>query len=55
MLFYFTGTGNSLLAAHRLASSDEKLINMADAVNSGKFSYIVPENENVVFVFPVYF
>ncbi len=55
MLFYFTGTGNSLLAAHRLASSDEKLINMADAVNSGKFSYIVPENENVGFVFPVYF
>ncbi|MBP7186926.1 MAG: EFR1 family ferrodoxin [Ruminococcus sp.] len=55
MLFYFTGTGNSLLAAQRLASSDEKLISMADAVNNEKFSYNVHENENVGFVFPVYF
>lgn len=55
MIFYFTGTGNSLLAAHRLSSPDESLINMADAVNNEKFLYTVPEKENVGFVFPVYF
>ena len=55
MLFYFTGTGNSLYTAKRLAESGEKLIDMADAVRNGKFSYLIPDNENVGFVFPVYF
>lgn len=55
MLFYFTGTGNSLYAAKKLAAEGEKLIDIAEAVRSRKFSYAVPEGENTGFVFPVYF
>lgn len=32
MVFYFTGTGNSLFAAKRLLFEGEKLINIADAM-----------------------
>lgn len=55
MIFYFTGTGNSLYAAKKIASEGEKLINIAEAVRNRKFSYTIPDNENTGFVFPVYF
>ena len=55
MLFYFTGTGNSLYAAKKIAAPDEKLINIADALRNEQFSYSAKDNENVGFVFPVYF
>lgn len=55
MIFYFTGTGNSLFAAKKLLGSNEKLISMADAVEKGNYEYEVPEGEKVGFVFPVYF
>lgn len=54
MIFYFTGTGNSLFAAKRLLSDSEKLINIADAIKSGHYEFSAA-GENVGFVFPVYF
>lgn len=55
MIFYFTGTGNSLFAAKRLLADGEELINIADAVNNNQYKYAVNSGENVGFVFPVYF
>ena len=54
MIFYFTGTGNSLMAAKAVARSGEELINMADARNQGNCKYELTANERVGFVFPVY-
>lgn len=55
MIFYFTGTGNSLFAAKRLLSNKEKLINIADAIKNKQYDYAIANGENVGFVFPVYF
>lgn len=55
MIFYFTGTGNSLFAAKRALTDGEELINIADAIKNDKYEYSVPSGENVGFVFPVYF
>lgn len=54
MIFYFTGTGNSLAAAKKLLVKGEQLINMAEARNAGEFTYTVPEHERVGFVYPEY-
>lgn len=54
MIFYFTGTGNSLMAAKALAHRGEELINMAEARKSGSCHYELAANERVGFVFPVY-
>ena len=37
MIFYFTGTGNSLFAAKALADGDEEVISMIDAAREGRF------------------
>lgn len=55
MIFYFTGTGNSLFAAKRLLSEGEKLINIAEAMANNEYDYTVQDDEKVGFVFPVYF
>ena len=55
MIFYFTGTGNSLFAAQTLAHDGEEVISMIDAVHSKAFRYTLKENEPLGFVFPVYF
>lgn len=56
MIFYFSGTGNSLYAAQKLHESGEgELIDMAGALNEKHFKYKVPEGEKVGIVFPVYF
>lgn len=54
MIFYFTGTGNSLWAAKQLLKDGERLINIANARKHKEYSYSVSEKENVGFVFPVY-
>ena len=57
MIFYFSGTGNSLQAAKNIAKhNNEKLISMAAAINSGKdsFEYNLEENEIIGFVYPIY-
>ena len=55
MIFYFTGTGNSLFAARALAHDGEDVISMIDAVRGKAFRYTLKENEPLGFVFPVYF
>ena len=57
MIFYFSGTGNSLYAAKYIAGHihEETLINMADAVREGCYYYALKPGESCGFVFPVYF
>ena len=55
MIFYFTGTGNSLFAARTLAHEGEEVISMIEAVRSKSFHYTLKDNEPLGFVFPVYF
>lgn len=54
MIFYFTGTGNSLYAAKRLAKAEGgELVNMAE--NRGMPHEYTLSDESVGFVFPVYY
>ncbi|MCD7775741.1 MAG: EFR1 family ferrodoxin [Clostridiales bacterium] len=56
MIFYFTGTGNSLDAAGRIAEkTGDKIISMSDCLKNGKMSFDIGKNENAGFVFPVYY
>ena len=55
MIFYFTGTGNSLFAAQTLAHEGDEVISMIEAVRSKTFHYTLKEGEKLGFVFPVYF
>lgn len=54
MIFYFTGTGNSLSAAKSILNDGERLISIAAAVKSGQFRFEAGKGEPVGFVFPVY-
>lgn len=55
MIFYFTGTGNSLFAAQKLASEGEQVISVIAAVREKRFHYTLADGEPLGFVFPVYF
>ena len=55
MIFYFTGTGNSLYAAQKLADEGEKIVSIVDALRSKAYHYTLNEGEKLGFVFPVYF
>ena len=56
MIFYFSGTGNSLYVAQKLHEADgEELIDMASALKEKRFKYEVAEGEKIGIVFPVYF
>lgn len=57
MIFYFTGTGNSLQIAKELADyQGESLVSIAECMNSKdeKFNFQLNREEKVGFVFPVY-
>ncbi|NDV47335.1 ferredoxin [Paludibacter sp. 221] len=57
MIFYFSGTGNSLWVAKQLgAYFDEKLVSIADELNKeeNNFQYHLADSEKVFFVFPVH-
>ena len=57
MIFYFTGTGNSLYLADRIAETNgEKLISIAKEFDKkdNTFTYELHENEMLGFVYPVY-
>ena len=54
MIFYFTGTGNSLMAAKAVAEENEQLIDIAKARKGGKYSFGIKDGERIGFVFPVY-
>lgn len=57
MIFYFSGTGNSLYIAKKIAEHNkEDLISIAAVMNSKAecFEYTLKENEVIGFVYPVY-
>lgn len=57
MIFYFSGTGNSLQAAKDIAAyNGEKIISIAVELNTGEkeFEYTLTENEIIGFVYPAY-
>lgn len=57
MIFYFSGTGNSLQVAKSIGDyNGEKLIAIAREMNSRdtSFEYTLEEKETIGFVFPVY-
>lgn len=57
MIFYFSGTGNSLDAAMQMAQlTDDKIISIADEMKKGNdvYEYAPDEKEAVGFVYPVY-
>lgn len=57
MIFYFSGTGNSLQAAKNIAEyNDESLISIAAEMHKGTkvLEYELKENETIGFVFPVF-
>jgi len=56
MIFYFTGTGNSLWVAKELSRNfNEPLISLADELQKeGELMYQIEEDENIFFVFPVH-
>jgi len=56
MIFYFSGTGNSLYVAQKLSEDNaSKLVDMAEAIREKNFKYEVENDEKIGFVFPVYF
>lgn len=56
MIFYFSGTGNSLYVAQNLHENESgELIDLTDAMNESRFKYKVKDDEKVGFVFPVHF
>ena len=55
MIFYFTGTGNSLYAARKLADEGEQIVSIVEALRSKAFHYTLSEGEKLGFAFPAYF
>lgn len=55
MVFYFSGTGNSLQAARAVRAGEEALIDIAECLREGRFRFAPGPEEAVGFVCPVYF
>ena len=54
MIFYFSGTGNSVWVARQIAKAQqEELLAIAEEINKNK-EYALKDGEKVGFVFPVY-
>ncbi len=57
MIFYFSGTGNSLYAAKNIGEhSKENLISIASAMNNkdSSYEYTLKDDEIIGFVYPIY-
>ncbi len=55
MIFYFTGTGNTLWAAQMLAeATGERLLYIPDLLKSGQNTFEVGEHERIGFCFPTH-
>lgn len=56
MIFYFSGTGNSLYVAKKLLNDKDKLISIAKEMknNQDVYTYNLSKNESIIFVYPVY-
>lgn len=56
MIFFFSGTGNSLYVAKKVAEKqNDKLISIAECIQQEKFSFTLEPNEAIGFSFPIYF
>lgn len=55
MIFYFTGTGNSLDIAKRMHKGNEKLLSIAECLKNEEYEFTLNDNEKLGFIFPVYF
>lgn len=56
MIFYFTGTGNSLYVAQQIAEQqNDRLISIAETGKNHTYTFTLDDNESVGFSFPVYF
>lgn len=55
MIFYFSGTGNSLYAAQMIANMQkQQIISIPRAIKSNSYTYVVKENETIGFCYPVH-
>jgi flavodoxin/ferredoxin len=57
MIFYFSGTGNSLYVARNIAQyNNEELISVSSVINrgSGLYEFTLKQDEIIGFVYPVY-
>lgn len=57
MVFYFSGTGNSLWIANEVSKyQDEQLISIGEEMQKehNSFEYVLNENEKIGFIFPIY-
>lgn len=55
MVFYFSGTGNSLYVAKKIATDrNERLISIPDAMRNEDFHYTLHKEETIGFVYPVH-
>ncbi|MGL5346232.1 MAG: EFR1 family ferrodoxin [Peptostreptococcaceae bacterium] len=57
MIFYFSGTGNSLYIAKYVANKQcEKIISVSKemSLNKDNYEYKLDENEKVIFIYPIY-
>ena len=56
MIFYFSGTGNSLHAAKTLQKDEnEKIVDIAKVQQEGKYGFPIRKGEAVGLVCPVYY
>lgn len=55
MIFYFTGTGNSLYVAQKLAISGEQVRSISEMLDQNDMQVTLADGEALGFVFPVYF
>lgn len=54
MILYFSGTGNSLYIAKRIAKAiDDRIVSIADLVCANQYNIIVEDKELIGFVYPV--
>lgn len=55
MIFYFTGTGNSLWVAKKLGEElHETLVSIAEAIIKKEFVYTPEPEEKLLFIFPIH-
>lgn len=56
MLFYFSATGNSLVAARTISEhTGEDYVSIIDCIEEGRFRFDFSEDEKIGFVFPCYY
>jgi ferredoxin/flavodoxin len=56
MVFYFSGTGNSMYVAQKIASGiGDNLVSISDCLKKQKCTFTVEDDECIGFVFPTYF